>query len=90
MLHESIYDNIGSMKHAPWKERNYRFLLGGQFVSYIGTEVSNIALPLIVLTFTGSPAQAGIITALRGFVYLLLAIPASILIDRWNRYAYYL
>jgi hypothetical protein len=31
--------------------------LVGQLVSWLGTEVSGIALPLVVLALTGSPAQ---------------------------------
>src|SRR5579859_6638958 len=68
-----------------WKQRNFMLLWGGQFVSYIGTDISGIALPLIVLSITGSPAQAGTIAALRGFVYVLLSIPVGVLVDRWNR-----
>jgi predicted MFS family arabinose efflux permease len=44
-----------------------------------------MALPLIVLTVTGSAFQAGSIAAVRGAVYALWAIPAGALIDRWNR-----
>lgn len=60
-------------------------LWSGQLVSWIGTEVSNIALPLIVLALTGSPAQAGGVAAIRGLVYVFWAIPAGIIIDRWDR-----
>lgn len=73
------------MTKSLWKQRNFMLLLGGQFVSYIGTEVSSITLPLIVLALTGSPAQAGIIAAIRGFMYLIWAIPAGAIIDRWDR-----
>ncbi|HWY79543.1 MAG TPA: MFS transporter [Candidatus Sulfotelmatobacter sp.] len=72
------------MAQPLWKQHNFALLLGGQFVSYIGTEVSDIALPLIVLVLTGSPAQAGIIAAIRGFIYLFLAIPVGVLVDRWD------
>ncbi len=36
-------------------------------------------------THTHSPAQAGILTALRLLPYLLLGLPAGALIDRWDR-----
>jgi MFS family permease len=68
-----------------WKYKDFLLLWGGQFVSYIGTEVSSIALPLIVLSLTGSPAQAGIIAGIRGLVYVLWALPAGALVDRWDR-----
>ncbi len=60
-------------------------LWSGQLVSWIGTEVSGIALPLVVLTLTGSPVQAGGVAAMRGLVYVVWAIPAGVLIDRWDR-----
>jgi MFS family permease len=68
-----------------WKNRNFLLLWSGQFVSWVGTEISGIALPLLTLTLTGSPAQAGIIAGIRGFVYVAWAIPAGTLVDRWDR-----
>ena len=59
-------------------------LWSGQLVSWLGTEVSGIALPLIVLSLTGSPAQAGGVAAIRGLVYVFWAIPAGVVIDRWG------
>jgi MFS family permease len=68
-----------------FKNRNFMLLWSGQLVSWVGTEISGIALPLVVLALTGSPAQAGGIAAMRGFVYVFWAIPAGAFIDRWNR-----
>lgn len=60
-------------------------LWGGQLVSWLGTEVSSIALPLVVLALIGSAAQAGIVAAIRGLVYVFWALPAGALLDRWDR-----
>jgi MFS family permease len=68
-----------------WKQRNFMLLWYGQLVSWMGTEVSGIALPLVVLALTGSPAQAGRVAAIRGLAYVFWAIPAGTLIDRWDR-----
>lgn len=65
--------------------RNFMLLWGGQLVSWIGTEVTGIALPLLVLALTGSPGYAGLVAAERSAVYVLLALPAGALIDRWDR-----
>ena len=54
-------------------------------VSSIGTEVSTLAFPLLILALTGSPAQAGFAGALRAFPYLVFSLPAGALIDRWDR-----
>jgi len=68
-----------------WANRNFALLLSGQFVSWIGTGVSGIALPLLVLALTHSTQQAGLIAALRGLVYVVWSLPAGALIDRWDR-----
>lgn len=60
-------------------------LWSGQLVSWMGTEVSNIAVPLVVLALTASPSQAGGVAAIRGLVYVFWSIPAGIVIDRWDR-----
>lgn len=68
-----------------WKQRNYILLSGGQGISWLGTEISGIAMPLLILALTGSPALAGAIGAMRGITYVLLAIPAGYILDKWNR-----
>lgn len=60
-------------------------LWSGQLVSWLGTEITSIALPLVVLALTGSPAQAGVAAAIKGVAYLVWALPAGVLVDRWNR-----
>lgn len=73
------------MEKSIWKQRNFMLLWSGQLVSWVGTEVSGIALPLVVLALTGSPAQAGGVAAMRGLAYVFWAIPAGVVIDRWDR-----
>ncbi len=68
-----------------WLNLNYMLLWSGQMVSSVGTRVSMLAFPLLVLAITHSPAQAGLIAALRGLPYALFILPAGALIDRWNR-----
>src|SRR5579863_2777914 len=73
-------------KHVPlWRNRDYMLLWSGQMVSSVGTRVSQLAFPLLVLALTHSPAQAGLIAALRGLPYALFILPAGALVDRWNR-----
>jgi predicted MFS family arabinose efflux permease len=68
-----------------WKNRDYMLLWSGQMVSIIGTQVSQIAFPLLVLALTQSPAQAGFVAAARSLPYLLFTLLAGALVDRWNR-----
>ncbi len=68
-----------------WKQKNFVLLWGGQIISWLGTEVSGIALPLVVLALTGSPGKAGFVAAIRGAAYVVWSIPAGVAVDRWDR-----
>ena len=68
-----------------WRNRDFLLLWGGQGVSVLGTRVSSLALPLLILETTHSAAQAGLITSARMLPYLIFGLPAGALMDRWNR-----
>jgi len=68
-----------------WRNRDFLLLWSGQAVSLLGTSISTLALPILVLALTHSPAQAGLIEAAQTIPYLLLSLPAGALVDRWNR-----
>jgi MFS family permease len=68
-----------------WRNRDFLLLWSGQMVSAIGSQVSLLAFPWLILAVTGSPVQAGLIAALRTLPYLLFGLPAGALVDRWNR-----
>ncbi len=68
-----------------WQNRDYMLLWSGQVISSIGTQVSQLAFPLLILVITRSPAQAGFAGALRALPYLIFSLPAGALIDRWDR-----
>src|SRR6202451_3457128 len=67
------------------RNRDFQLLWGGQAVSLLGSQISKIAYPLLVLAMTGSPAKAGIagFAALLG--YPLFPMPAGGLADRHDR-----
>jgi MFS family permease len=80
--------DLSTQSSAPasiWRNRNYLLLWGGQVVSSIGTQVSDLAYPLLVLVLTNSPAQAGFVGAVGMLPYLIFSLPAGALVDRWNR-----
>jgi MFS family permease len=68
-----------------WRNRDYLLLWCGQMISTVGSEVSDLGFPLLVLAITGSPAQAGVVAALRALVGSLVMLPAGALVDRWDR-----
>lgn len=80
-------DEVARARRLPFLLRNRDFLLlwSGQLVSTIGSQVSLLAFPLLVLAITHSPAQAGLVGAARGLPFALLCLPAGALVDRWDR-----
>ena len=75
----------GAARKPLWRNGEFLLIEGGQTISDLGTQISHLAFPLLVLSLTGSPAQAGLVGTLRAAPYLLLALPAGALVDRWNR-----
>jgi MFS family permease len=67
------------------RNRDFLLLWSGQAVSELGTRGAEIALPLLVLALTGSPAKAGIVGFSTGLPYFLFGLPAGALVDRWDR-----
>jgi predicted MFS family arabinose efflux permease len=68
-----------------WKNRDYMLLWSGQTVSALGSNISGIVLPLLILAITNSPGAAGIAQALFSLPYLIFSLPVGALIDRWDR-----
>lgn len=76
----------GALKKQPlWRRSNYLTLWGSKLVSATGSQMTQIAFPLLVLALTQSATIAGLAGALRMLPYLLLSLPAGALVDRWDR-----
>jgi predicted MFS family arabinose efflux permease len=60
-------------------------LWSSQVVSTVGTRVTSIAFPLLVLAVTHSAAKAGAVGFAQTLPFLLLYLPAGAFIDRWDR-----
>ena len=67
------------------KNRDFILLWSGQVVSTVGSEMSALAFPLLVLGLTGSARDAGIVGFARTLPYLFVYLPAGVYVDRWNR-----
>lgn len=76
----------GGRRATPlWRNRDYAILWSGQTISSVGSGVSELAFPLLILGLTHSPAQAGYAAAIRTVPYLIFSLVAGALVDRWNR-----
>ena len=67
------------------RNRDFVLLWTGQALSTLGSRVSTMAFPLLVLALTGSPGKAGIVGFAAAVPYPLFVLPAGVLVDRWNR-----
>ena len=67
--------------------RNAEFLRlwGGQTVSSVGSGITKLAAPLLVLALTDSPTVAGLVGGALTFPMIFLGLPAGALVDRWDR-----
>ena len=60
-------------------------LLSGRLLSAIGSQVTAIAYPLLVLAVTHSPAKAGLVGFAGLLPHAVFGLPAGVAVDRWNR-----
>lgn len=65
--------------------RNFTLLWMGDALSEVGSQATSVAMPLLVLALTGSPAKAGLVGLARSLAYPLTPLPAGVLVDRWDR-----
>lgn len=67
------------------RERDFSFLIIGQFISALGDKLHYIALGVIVYQLTGSALEVGKITLATFLPYLLFGLVAGAYVDRWNK-----
>jgi MFS family permease len=65
--------------------RDFLLLWTGAGLSFLGSRVSAFAYPLIVLWATGSAPAAGLVSFAAQLPYLLVQLPAGIVVDRFDR-----
>jgi MFS family permease len=68
-----------------WRNRDFTLLWTSQVASTVGTRVTAVAYPLLILLLTGSPALAGLVAFAQTLPFLLLYLPGGAWIDRWDR-----
>ena len=65
--------------------RDFQLFLAGQFISVIGTWMQNTAQPYLAYRISGRPLDLGIIGFATTLPTLLLALPAGVLIEHWDK-----
>src|SRR5574338_1013377 len=65
--------------------RDFILFLVGQFISVIGTWMQNTAQPYLAYRLTGRPLDLGVIGFAATLPTLLLALPAGVLVERWDK-----
>ncbi|MFF5532693.1 MFS transporter [Streptomyces cinerochromogenes] len=68
-----------------WRNRDFTLLWTGQCLSDLGGAMVDLALPLLVLQQTGSPARAGLVGTAGLVTTLVCRLPAGVLADRFDR-----
>ncbi|BFU46232.1 MFS transporter [Krasilnikovia sp. MM14-A1004] len=76
------------MTDAPqnlWRNREFTLLWVSQSLSDLGSATSALAVPLLVLSLTHSPVQAGLVGTIGLVAALACRLPAGVLVDRIDR-----
>jgi MFS family permease len=65
--------------------RDFNLFLGGQFISVVGTWMHNTAQPYLAYRISGHPFDLGLIGFATTLPTLLLALPAGVLVEHWDK-----
>jgi MFS family permease len=69
-----------------WRHRDFLHLWGAETVSQLGSQVTQLALPIVAVTIlAATPFQMGVLTALETLAFLVIGLPAGAWVDRWRR-----
>jgi MFS family permease len=68
-----------------WRNRDFLTVLLGQGISNVGDAVTATALPLLVLSLTGSGVAMGVVGMLQTLPSFIFGLPAGAIADRWDR-----
>jgi MFS family permease len=71
---------------APFAHSPFRWLVGGRFVSMLGTAIAPIALAFAVLDLTGSATDLGLVLAARSIPLVVFVLVGGVVADRLPRH----
>jgi Transmembrane secretion effector len=82
-MSENTSTNVG--RFPALASRDYVIFLIGQFLSVIGTWMQNTAQPYLAYRISGRPFDLGLIGFASTLPTLLLALPAGVFVERWDK-----
>jgi MFS family permease len=62
----------------------FRLVMFGTSISMLGSRISTVAFPMLVLHLNNSPLVAGLVAFAAIAPSMLVYVPAGVLVDRWN------
>lgn len=77
---------MNRFKKSIFSNTRFLSLLSGQGASYVGDSIASVALPILILTVTGSGFFMGLVGALEVAPLFIVGLPAGVWVDRWNRH----
>jgi MFS family permease len=69
-----------------WRHRDFRNLWAAETISVFGTQISQLALPLVaVITLEASAFQVALLGVIEFAPFILISLPAGVWVDRMRR-----
>jgi Na+/melibiose symporter-like transporter len=69
-----------------WRQHDFRHLWIGDTISQLGTQLSQLALPVLAVTvLRAGPRDMGLLTAAETLAFLVVGLPAGAWVDRWRK-----
>src|SRR5512142_239254 len=82
---EASHPNWIALRFPALASRDYVLFIIGKLISVIGTWMQSTALPYLAYRMTGRPLDLGIIGFSNTLPTLLFALPAGVLVERWDK-----
>src|SRR6266568_1806339 len=74
------------LKGRLWRDGDFMKLWGGQSISELGSQISQLALPTVAILLLGAtPFQVGLLTALEFLAFPVVGLVAGVYADRLRR-----
>ncbi|MET7641785.1 MFS transporter [Streptomyces sp. NPDC005438] len=71
-------------QRSPLRSWQFRRVLGAEFISSAGNQMTVLALPWFVLVTSDSPSRTGLVFLIQILPVPLLSMPAGLLVARWG------